>query len=65
MNNIKTKAVELIKNYMGNETAKLYAGFYQDQEEENVLMSVSELLTEYIGSSQAKEVLIKNGLIKN
>ncbi len=59
---IKVKAVEIIRDYLGNETAKSYAKFYQELNEEKVLESVKELIDEYLGSARAKEVLDKNGL---
>jgi hypothetical protein len=59
---IKTKAIKIIKDYMGDVTAQLYAGFYEKTEENVVLGSISELLEEYVGSSRAKEILDKNGL---
>ncbi len=59
---IKTVAIEIIKNYIGDTTAQLYVDFYQKQDDAMVMASLSELLEEYVGPDQASEILKKNGL---
>lgn len=59
---IKTVAIEIIKNYIGDTTAQLYVDFYKKQEEAMVIASLSELLEEYVGTDQASEILKKNGI---
>jgi hypothetical protein len=61
---IKTKAVEIIRNYIGDVMARSYADFYQQKDDELVIDSVNALLEEYVGALQAKEILAKNGLTK-
>lgn len=62
---VKSTTIELIRNYLGEETARLYSNFYQDSADETVLNSISELLLEYFGKQKADEILIKSGLIKS
>jgi hypothetical protein len=59
---VKMKAVQLITDYMGNGTGKLYANFYQGKDDNIILASLKELLAEYLGDSQAEAILISKGL---
>ena len=43
---IKTKAVEIISDYMGEDTAKMYSEFYQTQSDDVILVSINQLMTE-------------------
>ena len=52
---LKDKAVKLIAENLGDITAKSYANFYMDKNDEVVKSSVVELLTEVIGEKKAKE----------
>ncbi len=61
-NSIKNKAVSLINDYFGEDTAKMYADFYKTQEDSVVLTSLLQLLTEFMGETGAKEVMASNGL---
>ncbi len=61
---VKTKAVEIISDYMGEDTAKMYSDFYQTQSDDVVLISITQLLGEYVGEPQAKEILESKGLTK-
>ena len=63
-NYVKDKAVEIIIDYMGSTTAKAYGKFYETQDNETILASLRELLTEYLGNQHAKKILIKNKFIK-
>ncbi|HCI05358.1 MAG: hypothetical protein UX26_C0027G0006 [Parcubacteria group bacterium GW2011_GWC1_45_9] len=60
---IKTKAVEIISDYMGEDTAKMYSEFYQTQSDDVILVSITQLMTEYVGDVQTKEILENKGLI--
>ena len=60
--NVKTKAIEIIKDYMGDATARMYQDFYQEQEDHAVIASLTELLNEYMGSSKTKEILSQKKL---
>lgn len=59
---MRTRALGVIKDYLGDMTARVYADFYQKQDAQVVLDSVHELLEEYVGSARAAEILTKNGL---
>jgi hypothetical protein len=61
---IKKVAVELIRDYMGAVTADMYSDFYSKIDNATVLISITELLDEYLGSERAAEVLSKKGLKK-
>ncbi|OGG08945.1 hypothetical protein A2154_03675 [Candidatus Gottesmanbacteria bacterium RBG_16_43_7] len=59
---IKKMAIQILHDYLGVTTSKLYKNFYMNQTEEMVLISLKELLTEYIGESQARDAFIRYGL---
>lgn len=59
---IQTNALSLINDYMGGETARMYADFYAHQEDRVILDSIRQLLNEYLGNKKAHDVLIKRGL---
>ena len=61
---VKSKAISIVRNYMGDTTAQSYAGFYATEDDATIIESVRNLLTEYVGRSQAEEVMIQCGLIK-
>lgn len=63
-NYIKDKAAKIITDYMGSTTAKAYYKFYETQDDKTVLISLEELLAEYLGASSANKILTKEGLIK-
>lgn len=64
MSEVKSKAISIVRNYMGDTTAQSYAGFYATEDDATVLESIRKLLTEYVGASQAEEILIQYGLLK-
>jgi hypothetical protein len=64
MSEVKSKAISIVRNYMGDTTAQSYAGFYATEDDATIIESVRILLTEYVGKSQAEEVMIQCGLIK-
>lgn len=64
MSEVKSKAISIVRNYMGDTTAQSYAGFYATEDDATIIESVRTLLTEYVGKSQAEEVLMQCGLIK-
>lgn len=51
------EACRLIGLHIGERTALLYKDFYRDKDEETVLASIGELLSEVVGESQAKREL--------
>lgn len=48
-------AVKLIENNLGGEFARLYQEFYKDKTNEEILVSVRELLSEVVGPEMADE----------
>jgi hypothetical protein len=60
--NVRDVAMVVIKDYMGETTAQLYAKFYADKKEEQILDSLKELLREYLGDDKAKTIIISKGL---
>ncbi len=64
MSEVKSKAISIVRNYMGDTTAQSYAGFYATEDDATIIESVRTLLTEYVGKGQAEEVMIQCGLIK-
>jgi hypothetical protein len=58
----KQKAVLIIKDYLGESTAQLYKNFYENKEELIILASIKELLIEFLGDEQAKQIFIQKGL---
>lgn len=61
-NHVKEIAVEIIRDYLGEQVAIQYKTFYDSQDYKNVLLSIHELLTEYLGESRAQNILIGKGL---
>jgi hypothetical protein len=55
--NIKEKAVNIIASYFGANTAGLYKEYYKDKNEDLVIISLRELLTEIVGVDKAENVL--------
>lgn len=53
----KDIALSLIEHYLGKTTREIYNDFYKDQSDETITLSISEILTEILGSDQAKAVL--------
>jgi len=51
---IKQKALAALTTYLGDSTARLYRQFYADKSDDVILISVRELLTEYIGDEKAQ-----------
>ncbi|MBU0660622.1 hypothetical protein KKG22_00400 [Patescibacteria group bacterium] len=60
--NIRSKAVDIITIYFGEDMAKIYNNFYEDKPAEIIGESVVELLTEYLGETVAKKQLHKFGI---
>lgn len=54
-NEVKDQAVKLISESLGEVTAKSYAEFYKDKNDEIVKASVQELLIEVLGERKALE----------
>jgi hypothetical protein len=60
--NVKEIGIEIIRDYMGETTAQLYEKFYQKLDKTEVVVSVRELLVEYMGDVPAQKVLKEKGL---
>jgi hypothetical protein len=58
----KVLAIAIISDYLGVTTGKLYAKFYDKQDDKTVILSVKELLIEYLGTDRANEILMNKGL---
>lgn len=59
----KDYAVMLIAKYYGDTTAEMYKSYYAKKDDARVKDSVSELLTEMLGTKRTeKEMLIFKGL---
>lgn len=56
-NVIASKACVLIANNLGEVTADYYRQFYQGKDEELIIRSVTELLSEVVGPVNAKNQL--------
>ena len=54
--NIHQKALQLITDNFGETTSKMYEKFYQDKDDQTVLLSITELLTELLGANKAHEI---------
>ena len=54
----KREALNLIAEYFGEYTKKLYIRFYEDKTTETVLASLEELLIEMIGPEKTEKVLL-------
>lgn len=61
---IKPKAVAIIRDYLGDVTAKSYASFYATEDDTVIIDSIREILTEYIGETQVEEVMARYGIVK-
>ena len=64
-NDVKRIATQLIHDFLGETAGKMYEKFYSTLDEKTVLASISELLSEHLGESQANEVLQRSQLKKN
>jgi hypothetical protein len=58
---IQTKAIQLISDYFGTTTGQLYITFYEKQDEQTILTSLKELLTEYLGPQRTEEIFQSQG----
>jgi hypothetical protein len=56
---LKKEATELLLKYFGHITAEAYTDLYQDRSKDFILLSLSDLLTEYLGEEKAQEELDK------
>ena len=54
---LQNKAVKLIETHFGSASAKMYENFYQDKDDKTILESVTELLSELVGTAKAEEQL--------
>ncbi len=61
---VRSKAIEIIRDYLGVVTAKSYASFYATEDDDVIVESIRELLTEYIGEERVEEVMTRYGLLK-
>jgi hypothetical protein len=61
---MRPKAVQLIRDYLGDVTAESYASFYANEDDQVIIDSIRELLKEYIGEERVEEVMIRYGLLK-
>jgi hypothetical protein len=52
---IKKEAIRIIGKYFGNQTADLYANFYDDKTDEVVLASIEEMLVDFIGKEKTEQ----------
>ena len=59
---IKEMGVQMIADYIGTETAKLYKDFYDKQNDETVFKSLKALLSEYLGEARTTDIFTKKGL---
>ncbi|MDO8241283.1 MAG: hypothetical protein Q7T51_04880 [Candidatus Moranbacteria bacterium] len=60
MNTLFQKDIyELFLKYFGRSTAEAYVGLYADKSEDFILLSITELLTEYLGKEKAQEEIDK------
>lgn len=61
---MRPKAVQLIRDYLGDVTAESYASFYVTEDDAVIVDSIREILTEYIGETQVEEVMARYGIVK-
>lgn len=54
---IREESVKILQDYLGLETAKMYGDFYRDKPKEIVLESISELLSELVGTKKAQSII--------
>lgn len=52
---LKTQAIRLIREVLGDTTARMYTDYYQDKPDELVRTSLTELLIEVLGETKARE----------
>jgi hypothetical protein len=60
---VKQKVIHIIGDYLGDSTAQLYKEFYQNKDDSLILISIKELLIEYLGEAPTQQILIEKGLI--
>lgn len=54
---LKEDIILLYMRYFGSMMADGYKEFYADKDEETILLSAEELLTEYAGETKGKEII--------
>ncbi|MFA6407186.1 MAG: hypothetical protein WCV80_00580 [Candidatus Paceibacterota bacterium] len=54
--NLKIIAVKTISTHLGEYVASLYGKFYANKTDEQILISLEELLLEYLGTTSAKQI---------
>lgn len=54
---VRKEVIALMRRFFGDETADLYKNFFQDDDEQSLLESARELLTEAFGEKKAEEAL--------
>lgn len=53
---IRAEAVAVISEVLGKDTATLYSVYLEKKDVEEVLATLAELLTSYMGEKKAKEI---------
>jgi len=53
------KAVKILSDNLGQNTAMLYKNFYSNKNNKEILLSINELLVELVGSNNAKKQMQK------
>jgi hypothetical protein len=55
---LQEAAVELISKYFGQSTAEIYAQFFSGETDSAIVVSVNEIMVDYIGEEKAKDEII-------
>lgn len=52
---MQKKAADLVSKYFGQSTAEIYNHFFDGESDESIVISVNEIMVEYLGEKKAKE----------
>lgn len=56
---VKSQALNLINEYCGSSAYKMYGNFYQDLSDDQIKVSVEQLLKEVVGNTKTKKLLVQ------
>jgi hypothetical protein len=56
-NNYTNKAINIISQYFGSNTANLYNDYYKDKDTDFIKKSLTELLTDVVGATMTAKII--------
>lgn len=60
---LQKAAVDLISKYFGQSTAETYNHFFDGESDEDILVSVNEIMVDYLGEKKTKDEI--NNIMRN